>query len=473
MFKNIKNLIHIFIFMSLITGPIITWGFLLQIDKLNKSLTNNQLSIMDVIDFDLNEKRMKATLSETINLATITNELENYFNDRAPYRSILITVKKNIDAKLEEPYKNHLETILLKTFGKKKKVETAELYTDMQDGRVIKCFDQAVDLYYNHALAKGDLDPYDDTIFYPKKTSENGKVIIGQSNWLYLNDVNIKYYTGENATSKVFDVEEHIKPYIKINELCKKLGKQFIIHICPEKEEVYPEYMPTLDKVDEIERPIKIREYLKENTDINYIYPKEDIISKKSNYVLYKKYDSHWNYIGAYIALNKIKETMGLRTIPLYDLGLEKGIEETCDLAFFGGIPSDTLKPSIDYKITDYKAENNFEKIWIKQDFSSEAFMSTCERGEDRKVLLIGDSYREAIVPFATRDFKEFYCTSFMNTTAQFVKEQAKRVDTIIVLLVERNETETLNNIIELLYRYLKEYENEYDKVAKKTNTES
>ena len=57
-----------------------------------------------------------------------------------------------------------------------------------------------------------------------------------------------------------------------------------------------------------------------------------------------------------------------------------------------------------------------------------------------------------------------------MNTTSAFVKEQAKRVDTIIILLVERNETETLNNIIEILYRDLKEYEAEYDKGNKKTD---
>ena len=470
MFGKIKNLIHIFIFMVLITGPIVTWGFLLKIDEVNKSLTNNQLSIMDVLDFDLNEKRLKATISEPIDFSTITNELENYFNDRAPYRSILITLKKNIDGRIEEPYKNGIETSLLKTFGKKKQVETAELYTDTQDGRVLKCFDQAVDIFNNHGLAKGDLDPYDDSIFYPMKTSENGKVIIGQSNWLYLNDANIRYYTGENATAKIFDVEEHTTSYTKLNELCKKLGKKLIINICPEKEEIYPEYMPTLDKADEREIPLKVRDYLEENTDITYIYAKEDILAKKSNYVLYKKYDSHWNYVGAYLALNRIKEAMGLEVIPLYDLGLEKSHEETCDLAFFGGIPNDTLKPSIDYIITDYKAANDFEKTWIKQDFSSEAFMSTCAKGEDRKVLLIGDSYREAIVPFAVRDFKEFYCTSFMNTTAAFVKEQAKRVDTIIISLVERNETDTLNNIIEILYRYLKEYEAEYDKVNKKTD---
>ena len=60
-----------------------------------------------------------------------------------------------------------------------------------------------------------------------------------------------------------------------------------------------------------------------------------------------------------------------------------------------------------------------------------------------------------------------------MNTTTAFVKEQVKEVDTIIVLLVERNETETLNSIIEILSRDLKEYEFEYDKETKKVNTES
>ena len=104
--------------------------------------------------------------------------------------------------------------------------------------------------------------------------------------------------------------------------------------------------------------------------------------------MLYKKYDSHWNYIGAYVAFNKIKEAMGLQTIPLYDIGIKKTYETSCDLAFFGGIPNETLKPSIDYEITDYKPFNDFEKTWIKQDFSAEAFISTCDKGDDRKVLL-------------------------------------------------------------------------------------
>ena len=114
MFKKFQNLIFILLFLFLIAGPMISWNVLTKFSYKNPQ-------IMESLDFDLNEKRLKATISEPVNLETITFELENYYNDRIPFRSILITLKRNIDKILEEPYIKNIEPILLKKFSNRNK----------------------------------------------------------------------------------------------------------------------------------------------------------------------------------------------------------------------------------------------------------------------------------------------------------------------------------------------------------------
>ena len=105
--KKIQNLIYVIIFLAIIVAPMFVWEILNMIDS-------NHTGIMKVVDFDLNEKRNKATMSEIIDVSRLTYEVENYYNDRVPFRSVLITLKRNIDTELEKPYKNGIEKALLK-----------------------------------------------------------------------------------------------------------------------------------------------------------------------------------------------------------------------------------------------------------------------------------------------------------------------------------------------------------------------
>ena len=450
MFKRFKRYMYIALFILTLTAPMVLWGALLKMNEIDPT-------IMEELDFDLNEKRRKATLSEVIDLKTINVELENYYNDRIPFRSVLITFKKYIDTKLEEPYKNNIEKKLLRAFNKKKGSDVGEEIVYEYETENYKIFDQAVDLFNNHALAKSEIDPYDPYIDYPIKVSENGKVLIGQSDWLYLNENNLPYYTGENFIATPSDFMKHIEPYIAFNDLCKEKGKNLVIFICPEKEEIYPEYMPTLKIYEKNERPLIIRDFLKEYTDVKYFYPKEDLIALKRNYLVYKKYDSHWSYVGGYLAMNMIKEALGIETTPLHDQKIDKGEVDTADLAYYGNMSKDALKPSFDYRFNDYKSDNRYDEVYIKNTVGAEAFKTTCSKGSDHKVFMIGDSFRGALLPFAEKDFKEFYCTSFLNMTEPFIKEQVKAASDIVIVLVERNEEIVLDPLIAVLTLALSE----------------
>ena len=464
MFKKIQNYIVIALFLCMIIGPSLSWMILSKI-------SNSDNKIMEYLDFDLNEKRNKATISEPIDLSKVTYEIDNYFNDRVPYRSILITTKRNIDAMIETPYKNGIEKQLLKLFGKKIERPAVRNIVE-EDGRILKYMDFAIETYLNHALKKSEVDPYDDTVEFPLKYLNN-KVIVGQSDWLYLGELNVPYYTGEKSFKNENEIKEYIKPYIKLKNECDKVGKNLVIMICPEKEEIYPEYMPTMEIHDEIERPIKTRDYIAKNTDLKYLYPKEELLKYKKNYVLYKKYDTHWNPVGAYIACNVLKEALNVETIPLRKLKLEKTKVIDADLAYYANTNIENLPWTFTYKFLDYKPNNYVETIFVKDPVIHDSYSVHCENGAKRKVFLIGDSFREATEEFLNKDFEEFYCNVYLNMDEKFVKDEIKKADDIVILLVERNEELLLSKICDNIYSVLKKYENEIIKENKTNTTES
>ncbi len=462
MFKKIQNYIFIVIFLLIIAGPMLSWGILSQINRFNPT-------IMNALDFDLNEKRTKAEISIPIDFSTITNELDAYYNDRLPFRSTMIYTKRYVDAVLDDVFKKRFESTFLKVFAKKKQIVGVK-QADVVDGKTIGYMDEAVDVFRNHGLKKSEIDPYDDSIEYPVQYLNNQKVIIGQSNWLYLNEINIPYYLGENKFSTESEIKKYIEPYVKLKNMCDKVNKKLVIFICPEKEEIYPEYMPTMDIAEERERVIDIAKYINENTDITYIYPKEELLKAKKNYLLYKKYDSHWNAIGGYIAANMIKEALGIETIPLRSLSLKKEVTLDADLAYYGNTSVDTLPETFKYIIENYKNDIDYETVFQIDNIMKDSFTTHCKQGANHKVFLVGDSFREEPMRFFAKDFQEFYCNTFLNMSEPFIKEEVKRADDIVILLVERNESIVLPDICKMIYNILSEYQSEYNKIFGKTN---
>lgn len=447
--------------MIALAGPMVSWAVL-------SWLNIGYPSIMETLDVDLNEKRNKATLSETIDLSKVTYEVENYYNDRLPFRSVLISFKRYLDAKIEEPYKDKLEGKLLKLFSKKKSGSLLEDFSvTISEDRFM---DDAVDKFLNHGLYKEEIDQYDDTIEFPIKYLNNPRVIVGQSDWLFLNENNIPYYRGTNKIATGSEMKKHIESYVRLNEMCKTVGKEFVILICPEKEEIYPEYMPTMEIVDSTEVPIDVREYIKKYTDVKYLYPKEELLKYKKNYLVYKKYDSHWNTIGGYIAANELKKALGLDIIPLRDLKLKKEPALDADLAYYGNTSVDSLPMSFKYVFEDYKLNHIPKRVFVNNPVTLDSYTTHCDQGFDRKVFLIGDSFRESMQEFIIKDFKELYYNTFINASEGFIVEEVKRADTIVISLVERNEGIVLPQLCDMIYKILGEYKNEIDSFIRNNN---
>lgn len=105
--KNINRkfaVVSVCVFLSLILLPSIVWGILsLAAPGLVKKL-----------DFDTGENRNKVKMPETIDISTLTSDLESYYNDRVPFRSVLYSLQKNMENGLEQPYTDHIVPYLSK-----------------------------------------------------------------------------------------------------------------------------------------------------------------------------------------------------------------------------------------------------------------------------------------------------------------------------------------------------------------------
>jgi len=134
-------------------------------------------------------------------------------------------------------------------------------------------------------------------------------------------------------------------------EFLDDLGIEFYVYIASNKEEIYPEYMPD-DYVrlhDKSKTDLAV-DYLRENTDVNIIYPKDVLMSYKDDYNLYYKLDTHWNKIGAYIGFTEIMKAMGMDYTKIEDMDIKSEDISKGDLA-------NMINMAGDLKDTEYEGK--------------------------------------------------------------------------------------------------------------------
>lgn len=172
------------------------------------------------------------------------------------------------------------------------------------------------------------------------KTSPENAVILGKDGWLFYNS---KYKEGTDTLEDYIGSErmnesklEACKDILlRMQAACHKQGSEFILMIAPNKMSVYGEYMPDkYYKYDEKTTADILVDYLKNNTDLKIVYPKESLLLQKNNFPLYYKLDSHWNELGGYIGYSELYETiLGEKLPPLDNISYTENTIYDGDLA--------------------------------------------------------------------------------------------------------------------------------------------
>lgn len=420
---------RILIFMMILVMPSLLWGI------------TGLIGLNDRLDFDTYENRNKHEIAEDISLGNLTAEAEAYYNDRVPFRSILLSTDRVLNNILEFPYEHGIKPLLL-LFAGGSRQETAAVSSANKDlilkvqNRILTLTGEAggqnalagIEHEHRFHLAEHkDADyenygydlyrclcgeekkeyidkPIDDSYF----PYVDGEVVEGRFDWLFYFE-EISDYTGGGIPDSS-ELSQTASLLQSLQASAENRGAKFFSLVFPNKSRIFPEYMPTLDRADPWRMSVMSDYLTNENlSPFSYLY--EEMLEEKPEHSPYYKQDTHWNYYGAMVALNKIHEYMDLPETEINSLHSES-YQYAGDLTYMQGNPRNETCYKPDYK-PDVSVSSEYSNDDGGYGFFSMGvaeFYSDAEN--DKTLVMIGDSYQVALMEYLPKDFTH---TVFIN----------------------------------------------------------
>ncbi|MCZ9886025.1 alginate O-acetyltransferase AlgX-related protein [Brachyspira hyodysenteriae] len=244
--------------------------------------------------------------------------------------------------------------------------------------------------------------------------------LIGKEDWLFMKwHPIVEQYIGEYMfTDKELEIVK--KNLIDFRNKLKCQNIDLVIMIIPEKSTVYDNYLP--DYIQKMKCKTNITEqllnYIKENTDINIVYPKDELIKYKDKYELYYKYDDHWNNLGGYIGYYELMKSINIdiQKIDMFniyktgysDINNVMGIWN--DLVWLINLPSTKkYNNQYNYFISNFTT-NNYKIIEGKRG-PHENLTCISDSINDIHITIFRDSYTCAMFDYLA---SSFYKTTFI-----------------------------------------------------------
>ncbi len=274
---------------------------------------------------------------------------------------------------------------------------------------------------------------------------------MGEDDWLFYRSSDderegtIGDYTGQNLPSEE-QLEQICDNMLSVQRSLSDRGIGFAVVIGPNKSSVYSEYMPDEYKKADISRTDMICEYL-DGHGVNVVYSKNSIISTKQIAPVYYRYDTHWNQIGAYIACKEVLEGFDM-SIPMIDPSeivsspLQYHYCAYDDLADMVGMKEMIFNDETEYHLSGIRIADR-EQIESEQRYGEPSRLSSFSDSEalySARLLLVGDSFRTAMIDTLTTYVSEVYVISHEAYTPELIDEI--QPDHVIYECVERDSVE-------------------------------
>ncbi len=270
--------------------------------------------------------------------------------------------------------------------------------------------------------------------YYLLNHSVNDQVIKGKEGQLFFSKT-LPDYTGENAMTP-FEIDKLYKVIEIQKQWLEHLGTEFIFMPVPNKNTVYPQYMPARYKKSQDKHNINLLNDLFENSDIKYVNLTE--LFSGWDECLYQKTDTHWNDYGATIAYNEmIRLFKGVANNYEAHFDYEKG--RTGDLAnmLMPAFGIKEIKPVV-------KTNNNYRYIKPIRSFDDMKIETECDCNEST-VLMFRDSFANSLIPVISDNFG--YCLYSRGVPPDYRLVNEQKFDLVVLEIVERNLRDLLCNV--------------------------
>lgn len=271
-----------------------------------------------------------------------------------------------------------------------------------------------------------------------------GDVTVGEDSWLFYTvskegeDALADYqrtnlYTEEESRTIAGRLEA-------VDGYLKGLGvEKFHVYVAPNKESVYPQYMPKSIRVygQEGSRMERFAEFMAENSGAGFTWLKPELDAYKDQYQVYYKYDTHLNNLGSFLISQRMAGDLAGKSLGLDEVTVSQGPVAIGDMSRMLNQES-AMTDDHDFEINPYYPEITAQVIQDAggQEESFKEYAS--DAGNDRTLLLIGDSYRERVEPFLAKLYSRMIVVHMDSFTPDMLAEY--QPDDVAVITVERNQ---------------------------------
>lgn len=298
-----------------------------------------------------------------------------------------------------------------------------------QEGWNSEFFQELQTYVSEHFAFRSELVAADSMIKYKLlHTPGDDQVVLGKEGWLFFGET-LADYAGVTMTDSELD-----QIASKMEEVCdyiKSQGKQPLFVIVPNKNQIYPEYMPArFGSKAEQSNLILLQEKLQQS-GVPYVDAYHILLEGKTEDELYLHEDTHWNNTGARLVLNGIYEAYGL----------------TDRYALSGYQIEESHSPDL-YAIL-FPAEEHFEAQRVYHDGKEYSYIgrmhsvddmmirTTAEAGNGKSILVYRDSFGRALIPYMGGTFDSV--TFNRSTPYALSLVESTECDYVLIEIVERN----------------------------------
>ena len=146
------------------------------------------------------------------------------------------------------------------------------------------------------------------------KESAAEDVVLGKDGWLFYSDTADDYL--HRGTISRRSAQGIGRTLALMQQYAQEQGTKFVFTVAPNKNSLYPEYMPNVGKPADAQKNLELLEESLKSHGVEYA----DLTAAfEDQPVLYHRLDSHWNNRGAALGLQCITQKLGVSAYPWFD----------------------------------------------------------------------------------------------------------------------------------------------------------
>lgn len=256
----------------------------------------------------------------------------------------------------------------------------------------------------------------------------DSQVILGKEEWMFF-DGTLADYAGVTMSQDEIDALAE-----KLAQICayyEGQGKETLFMLVPNKNTVYPEYMPeSFGEPAKVTNRTLLQEAMAERA-IPYLDVAEVLKDAKETDELYLHQDTHWNNTGARLVLNALYEKLGIdyaHTLEDY----ETELSHASDLSQMLFPTKENLE---EQRIYPQMHDFSYQKRVRSMDDLNIA--STTGEGIGKSVFLYRDSFGRAMIPYMAEVFEQAHFNRSTPYDLSYVAQTD--CDYVVIEIVERN----------------------------------